>query len=258
MQFTHSFTVPLAIDETWQTLTDLEQVAPCLPGAVITDVVGDEYQGGVKIKVGPVLAQYRGTARFLEADEDRYRAVISASGKDIGGQGNFNATITAALKSQGAGTEVEVDTELDLSGRVAQFGRGVIADVSSKLLSQFVKNLQAEITGRVGDGTSAETTGPANTTAQPPSPKRSLDDVEPLDVLGTAGGTILKYGLPVVGALVLVGIAALLPGRRRRSGSPARGGWPAMPTGPWVGPVSVYIVARPPSAFSDVDSGDLR
>lgn len=243
MQLNNTFTVSLPVEEAWKTFLDLERVAPCLPGAAITEVDGDAFHGGVKIKVGPISAQYRGIARFTEMDAAAHRAVIAAQAKDVGGQGNANATITATLTPQGDGTQVHVETELDLSGRVAQFGRGVISDVSGKLLTQFSKNLEAEINnGSLGDAGS-------NGTKVAPAPRpTSLDDVEALDVMGSMGGTIAKYALPALGGLVLVAAGAILLGRRSGAGNhfsgvPASGGYPSL------APVSVFLTLPSPASF---------
>jgi carbon monoxide dehydrogenase subunit G len=143
-----SFVLPLPIDRAWDLLLDLEKIAPCMPGAQLTEIEGDEHRGKVKIKVGPITAQFAGQARFTEKDAAAHRAVITAEGREARGQGNANAVVTAALTAidgphgPGTSTKVEVVTDLTISGKVAQFGRGVIADVSSKLISQFVANVE--------------------------------------------------------------------------------------------------------------------
>ncbi|HWD02168.1 MAG TPA: SRPBCC family protein [Amycolatopsis sp.] len=185
MDLSNTFTVDLPVGEAWRVLTDLERVAPCLPGATLLGVEDDVYQGAVKIKVGPVSAKYQGTARFVEMDHHAHRAVLRAEGKDSGGQGNAAATITATLTTQGTGTKVDVRTNLALSGRVAQFGRGVIADVTGKLLSQFVQRLEAEVAG------------------VKPQP-------EPLDLTAAVGGTVAKRALPVAAAALLALLVILL------------------------------------------------
>ena len=199
MELTNTFTVDLPVDATWDVLNDLERIIPCLPGAAVIGVDGDAFEGAVKIKVGPVSMQYRGVGEFVEKDRAARRAVIRAEGKDVGGQGGAKATVTATLSEQGTGTKVAVLTDLALSGRAAQFGRGVIADVSNKILGQFAKNLQAEIAG--------------GHTATPATP-RSIDDVEPLDVMGSMGGVLAKYALPVVGGFLAVVAGMALFGRR--------------------------------------------
>ncbi len=129
----------------WEVLTDVERIAPCLPGAELQEVEGDEYRGVVKVKVGPITASYRGTARFEEKDPVAHRGVLRAEGRETRGQGNASATITAVLSPSGEGTKVEVVTDLAITGKVAQFGRGVLADVSGKLLAQFVHNLETMV-----------------------------------------------------------------------------------------------------------------
>src|SRR5688500_8625182 len=142
MELTNEFRVPVPVDRAWAVLTDVERIAPCMPGAQLQEVEGDEYRGIVKVKVGPITAQYKGAARFVERDDDAHKAVLRAEGRDTRGQGNANATITATLTADGDGTAVTVATDLTVTGRVAQFGRGVMADVSSKLLGQFVDCLE--------------------------------------------------------------------------------------------------------------------
>ncbi|MEB3071718.1 SRPBCC family protein [[Mycobacterium] vasticus] len=198
MELSNTFTVNLPVEEAWKVFTDLERVAPCLPGAALLGVDGDVYRGMVKIKVGPVTAQYQGTARFVEKDDQAFRAVIRAEGKDVGGQGNAAATVTAVLGEQGAGTKVTLKTDLSLSGRVAQFGRGVIADVTSKLINQFVDRLEAE----VGSGDAAVSGGASR--------QVSVDDIEPIDVMSNMGGLIARRAAPVLGALLAAGLGILL------------------------------------------------
>ena len=145
MELNHDFSVSVPIDEAWAVLTDLERIAPCMPGAQLQEVEGDEYRGVVKVKVGPITAQYRGTASFTEKDEARHRVVLKASGRDTRGQGNASATVTAQMAQADGGTTVSIVTDLSISGRVAQFGRGVMGDVSAKLLDQFVRNLETDV-----------------------------------------------------------------------------------------------------------------
>ena len=150
MELNNEFTVPVPVEEAWGVLTDLERVAPCMPGAALEEVEGDEYRGVVKVKVGPVTAQYRGKASFLERDTVSHRAVLKAEGRETRGQGNASATITANLEPSGEGTRVTVVTDLSITGRVAQMGRGVLADVSNKLLGQFVQSLESTVLAGAG------------------------------------------------------------------------------------------------------------
>ena len=138
MELNNEFRVGVPPAEAWAVLTDVERIAPCMPGAQLQEIEGDEFRGIVKVKVGPITAQYKGKATFLEQDEAAGRLVLRAEGRDTRGQGNANATITATLRPDGDGTKVTVVTDLTVTGKVAQFGRGVLAEVSAKLLDQFV------------------------------------------------------------------------------------------------------------------------
>src|SRR5438094_705309 len=160
MELTNEFTVPVSIDDAWKLLTDVERIAPCMPGAELQEIHGDEYRGIVKVKVGPITAQYKGKATFVERDDNAYKAVLRAEGRDTRGQGNANATITATLTPEGEGTRVNVVTDLSITGRAAQFGRGVMADVSAKLLGQFVSCLETNVLGS-GPAAPAEAPGEA-------------------------------------------------------------------------------------------------
>jgi carbon monoxide dehydrogenase subunit G len=137
MQLTHSFTVPVPVEQAWNGLLDIERIAPCMPGAALTSHTDDAFEGTVRVKVGPVSLTYKGKGRFVERDEAARRVVISASGADARGAGTAAAKVTASLAPDGDGTRVDVVTDLDVTGRAAQFGRGLIADVSGKLVTQF-------------------------------------------------------------------------------------------------------------------------
>ena len=147
MELTNEFRVGVPPAQAWTVLTDVERIAPCMPGAQLQEVEGEEYRGVVKVKVGPITAQYKGKATFVERAESEGRVVLRAEGRDTRGQGNANATITAQLQPDGEGTKVTVTTDLNVTGKVAQFGRGVLADVSSKLLGQFVDCLETNVLG---------------------------------------------------------------------------------------------------------------
>jgi carbon monoxide dehydrogenase subunit G len=163
MELTNDFTVNAPIDTAWETLTDVERIAPCLPGAQLTEIEGDTYRGLVKVKVGPITAQFKGQASFVEKDLDQHRAVLKAEGRDTGGKGNASALITAQLESVADDvTKVTVGTDLTITGKVAQFGRGALADVSEKLLKQFVTNLESTV---LSNG--ADTPAPAKATTEP-------------------------------------------------------------------------------------------
>jgi carbon monoxide dehydrogenase subunit G len=145
MELTNDFRVAVPVERAWAVLTDVELIAPCLPGAQLQEVEGDEYRGVVKVKVGPITAQYKGKATFVSQDADSHTAVLRAEGRETRGQGNANATITATLTADEGGTQVSVVTDLAITGKVAQFGRGVLANVSAKLLDQFVENLEQTV-----------------------------------------------------------------------------------------------------------------
>jgi carbon monoxide dehydrogenase subunit G len=145
MELTNEFRVEASPATTWAVLTDLERIAPCLPGAQLLEVEGEQYRGAVKVKVGPVIAQYKGTATFLSLDEAAHTAVLKADGREARGQGNASATVTLTLTPDGSGTRATVLTDLHITGKVAQFGRGVIVDVSANLIGKFVESLETTV-----------------------------------------------------------------------------------------------------------------
>ena len=155
MDLTNEFRVAVPVERAWEVLTDVERIAPCMPGAQLQEIEGDEYRGIVKVKVGPITAQYKGAARFVEQDEAGHRTVLRAEGRETRGQGNANATITAQLEPDGDGTKISVMTDLTITGRVAQFGRGVLADVSTKLLGQFADCLEKKLLAGEESGAAA-------------------------------------------------------------------------------------------------------
>ncbi len=160
MELTNEFRVSVPVEDAWGVLTDVERIAPCLPGAQLQEIEGEEYRGVVKVKVGPITAQYKGKATFVEKDDTAHKAVLRAEGRDTRGQGNANATITATLVPEGSGTKVKVVTDLAITGRAAQFGRGVMADVSTKLLGQFVSCLEKNVLGAPGETAAAASEAP--------------------------------------------------------------------------------------------------
>ena len=212
MDLNHEFIVNVPVNDAWVILTDLERIAPCLPGAQLTEVEGDTYRGQVKVKVGPIVAQFKGQASFVTRDDAAHTASLKAEGRDPTGKGTAAATITAQLTSvTPTSTKCTVVTELTISGKVAQFGRGALADVSDKLLAQFAENLNQLIASVPATTTTAatETTTSAPAAATGPEIRKiESAEVAPLDLLGTAGAPILKRAIPVVVALVAVVIAA--------------------------------------------------
>ena len=206
MDLNHEFTVNVPVAEAWVILTDLERIAPCLPGAQLTEIEGDTYRGQVKIKVGPILAQFKGQASFVSRDDVAHKASLKGEGRDTTGKGNASAIITAELTSvTPTSTKCAVHTELSISGKVAQFGRGALADVSDKLLAQFSENLNQLISAAPAPSAPvvAETT-PAPS-EQPTIRKIDGPEVAPLNLLDTAGSTIAKRAIPA-----LIGIAVLV------------------------------------------------
>lgn len=229
MELTNEFDVSVPVDTAWTVLTDVERIAPCLPGAQLQEIEGDEYRGIVKVKVGPIQAQYQGKATFVERDDTAHRAVLEATGRDTRGQGNASATITAQLVPAGEGTHVTVTTDLTVTGKVAQFGRGVMADVSAKLLGQFVDNLEQTVLADAAApaaSSSAPTALAADDTAVPTAApgassfegvrRVSQPEPEAIDLLGQAGSPVLKRVVPVLGVAVAALVVWRIARRRRR------------------------------------------
>jgi len=218
MKLEHDFGVDAELTAAWPLLLDLERIAPCMPGAQLQEVDGDEYRGIVKVKVGPITAQYRGAARVVEADEATRRVVLHAEGRDTRGQGNAAANIVATLTADGARTQVHVDTDLNVTGKVAQFGRGVMADVSAKLMDQFVACLSTTILDGGDAGAAAPPAPPrpaaaAAPPAAPPSGPRRIEavEVEAVDLVRAAGGAVAKRVVPLLAAaIVVVGVVVWL------------------------------------------------
>ncbi|NLJ54282.1 MAG: SRPBCC family protein [Intrasporangiaceae bacterium] len=177
MELTHDFVVPADIDTTWATFMDLEKVGGCFPGATVTEVSDDSFKGTVKVKLGPIALQYAGSGEFLEHDEDAKRAVIEAKGKDKRGNGTAAATVTMQLAPSGDGTRVDVTTELQITGKPAQFGRGVMQDVSDKLLQQFISCIEGQF-AEAGE-TAAAAAAAGGDGEEVPTPAELFGDAEP-------------------------------------------------------------------------------
>jgi carbon monoxide dehydrogenase subunit G len=261
VELTNEFTVGVPTEQAWALLTDVERIAPCMPGAELQEVEGEEYRGVVKVKVGPITAQYKGRATFVERDVPGLRAVLRAEGRETRGQGNASATISASLHPDSGGTRVAIVTDLAVTGRVAQFGRGVLADVSTKLLGQFVECLETTVlgrvetadeslratpaepsgesvptveietaeppaAGRVGRGEGEEAAGPITNGApttpgtdgagQPTVRRTEGVPAEPVDLLGVAGGSLVRRAAPAAAVAFLVVLLLLMRRRRRR------------------------------------------
>jgi carbon monoxide dehydrogenase subunit G len=205
MDIENSFTVDAPIENAWVLLTNLAEIAPCLPGAKLTDETDGVYSGGIKIKVGPVTSEYKGSAEFVEKDDEAYRAVISGKGRDTRGAGNAQALITAQMTAVGDKTRVDILTDLKVSGKVAQFGRGVMQDVSTKLMGQFAECLESKI----GEPQAIENIATAGAEAAP-TVESIPDDDEVLDLLDVAGAAVFKRFIPVLVVAAIVIIAVIL------------------------------------------------
>jgi carbon monoxide dehydrogenase subunit G len=223
VELQHSFSVPVDVDRAWAVLVDIEQVAPCMPGAALDTVDGDEFTGSVKVRLGPIGITYKGKARFVEKDEAAHRAVIDAQGKDARGNGTASATVTATLLPQDDGTRVEVNTDLAITGKPAQFGRGVMVDVGNKLIGQFADCLAGKLAKPDGPAAAAPVaasavSAPPPAASQPDSPRTSpeapAEEVTPIDLMASAGPAVLKRLAPVALLLAVLVLAIVL--RRRR------------------------------------------
>ena len=195
MELSNEIDVNAPIEEVWKAFNTPERIAPCLPGAELQEVDGDNFNGLVKIKVGPITAQYKGTATYLDKDESSQKVVIKGDGRDTRGAGNASATITAILTEVSTNTtNVNVHTELTITGKVAQFGRGAISDVSGKLMTQFAKNLEQLL-----ETPSEEPIDPSEQNTE--SPKTETE----LNLLSVVAIPVLKrYGIPL--AVLAVGV----------------------------------------------------
>lgn len=205
MDLNHSFIVEVPVSDAWRILTDVERIAPCLPGAQLLEIEGDTYRGQVKVKVGPIQAQFKGEANFLERDETTHRIVLKGEGRDIGGKGNASAIITAQLTAvTDTSTSVVVDTDLSITGKVAQFGRGTMADISNKLLAQFVENLNTYIADQPATPDVVANEIADAPTDEPVIRKIDAPEAQALNLLSLSTGAIAKRAVPVVIVVVAV------------------------------------------------------
>ena len=237
----NEFTVDQPIDTTWAVLTDVERIAPCMPGATLEEIEGDIYRGVVKVKLGAISAAFRGQASFVERDDVNHRAVLRGEGRDTTGKGNADALITASLEQiSPTQTKCVVETDLRITGKVAQFGRGIMGDVSKKLITQFATNLNTMLAdSEAAPAPAAAAAQPAAAAAQPAAEPAAAstggtsaggsaagdatDNVrkingpanEPIELSGLAGNAVLKRVLPVVGGIVLLLLVLRLRRRRR-------------------------------------------
>ena len=219
MIIANEFTVTAPIDKAWALLTDLEQVAPLMPGAQLVGREGEEYLGKVKLKVGPVNSEFSGKAHFVERDESQHKALIDARGKESRGTGNAAAVVTLQLHEAGDRTRVTVDTDLKVVGKLAQFGSGMLQQVSEKLLGQFVDALEAKLIGGETAAAAPVTEAtPAGSTTPGAAPKMApTAEPEAIDLLELAGGTaVTKYAAGGAAALVLLILLFLVRRRHNR------------------------------------------
>lgn len=227
MKIDNEFTVSAPIQQAWDTMLNLERIAPCLPGAAIQEEKDEgEYDGTMKVKIGPITANYKGTVKFEEVDEDNHRAVLQATGRDARGQGTASATIVSTLQEEGDGTKVSVETDMKLTGRAAQFGRGIAQDVATKMLDQFASCLEAEITGTPDEGATAaataEPTGEENGSRDGPQQQGEAPPAAAAG--GTAGRVISSEDPTVMAGGTVEGAVVTGPGTAEASsGAPTAG-----------------------------------
>jgi carbon monoxide dehydrogenase subunit G len=196
VRLTNNFSVPVSVDKAWATLLDVERVAPCMPGATVDRVDGDDILGSVKVKLGPIVMRYQGTMTFTEKDETGHRTVLTARANESRGGGSVSATISATLAQAGSGTDVSVVTDLDLTGKAAQLGGTVLADVSRHLIGQFATNLAREIQSP-SDG---------------PAPSTEPDTLNALELLKAPARRLLP---PTLVGVVIGLVLGLVIGTRR-------------------------------------------
>jgi hypothetical protein len=213
VELNNEFRVAVPAAKTWEVLTDVERVAPCLPGATLLSVDGDEFTGAVKVKVGPITVSYKGVAVFQEKDATAQRVVLKANGKETRGNGNAAAVVTAQLKDEGTeegpATTVVITTDLTISGKAAQFGRGVLADVSTNLIGQFAKRLEADLLA----GSAPAAPGENALAASKPAAEAS-DAGDSVDLLKVVAVPLAKRAAPLLIAAAAAGAIGYLLGRR--------------------------------------------
>ncbi|HEY3652668.1 MAG TPA: SRPBCC family protein [Streptosporangiaceae bacterium] len=231
MQLENEFSVPAPVSEVWKTLLDVERIAPCMPGATVERVDGDEVAGRVRVKVGPVTASYAGTARFVTKDEAAHRFVLEGSGRETRGTGTASATVEVSMSEQDADTRVRVVTSLEVTGKQAQFGRGVMADIAAKLTNQFAACLAERVRGPAP--AAEHTASPQAAEPQAVSPQAAAPQdaaTGSLDLVSTVAMPVLKRLGPVLGGLAFGLVLGLLLGHRRRivimTAAPPPGGYP--------------------------------
>jgi carbon monoxide dehydrogenase subunit G len=223
MKINNEFTVAAPIQQAWDTMLNLERIAPCLPGAAIQEEKDEgEYDGTMKVKIGPITANYKGTVKFEEVDEGNHRAVLQATGRDARGQGTASATIVSTLQEEGEGTKVSVETDMKLTGRAAQFGRGIAQDVATKMLDQFASCLEEEITGGPEEGAAAATAEPAGE-ENGSRDGTQQEEAPPAAAAGGTAGRVISSEDPTVMAGGTVEGAVVAGSAEAPSGAPTAG-----------------------------------
>jgi len=227
----HEFTVPASPEQVWKAVTNPESVAPCMPGATLTKVEGETFTGTVKVKLGPISLLYKGSGEYLEADEKAHKIVIKASGKDARGSGTAAATVTVTLTAADGGTKGAVSTDLNVTGRPAQFGRGMISEVGGKILDQFAANLAERLGAEQEPAAQPEEAKAASAAGQAPAEgaaeaaKPKLEAVKPapqkeaeaIDLFDYAGSSVAKRFAPVLaGVAAFLVVLAIIRAIRRR------------------------------------------
>ena len=199
MKINNEFTVGAPIQQAWDTMLNLERIAPCLPGAAIQEEKDEgEYDGTMKVKIGPITANYKGTVKFEEVDEGNHRAVLQATGRDARGQGTASATIVSTLLEEGEGTKVSVETDMKLTGRAAQFGRGIAQDVATKMLDQFASCLEEEISGGPEEGAAAAATAEPTGEENGSRDGAQQQEAPPAAAAGGTAGRVISSEDPTV------------------------------------------------------------
>jgi len=208
MKIQNEIEVAAPPEELFDVLSDVERVAPLLPGATLEGKDGDDYTGAVKLKIGPITASYKGRLRFLELDEDSHTAVMEASAQETNGQGNAQARITASVSGSDSQSVLILDTDLEVRGKAAQFGRGVLGNVSQRLLDQFARNLESEVLSSKGPEAEPADEAPSGEAERGGAQARPAAAApaggESLDVLSLLGGApVLRQAAPVVAGLII-------------------------------------------------------
>lgn len=249
MKINNDFTVSAPVDKAWQMILDLERVTPCLPGAALIGSSGDGYEGTMKVKIGPITANYKGNVKIEEADEANHRAVVEATGRDARGQGTASATIVATMQEVNGKTNVQVETDMKLTGRAAQFGRGIAQDVAAKMLGRFADCLEREMLGS-GQEAAASSAPAASTSSTGASTSNgAAAQAMPPIVGGGTGGQIISGATPGLGTSVGGSVVS--------GGGPGAVGAPSTPAGGGAGDAQAQQATQQWSPQEEPEAFDL-